>query len=128
MFGLDGDDHAIFDATLQFLQDVKAPMAFMFILAPRVGLEIRRQLQAEGRILHDDWTRYTSYECVFTPKKMTIQELEKEFWKIQQRFYSLPSIFKRLLWPPHPYSLQSLLSNLAFWYGAKRHIHPLTYY
>lgn len=50
MFGLDGVDHAIFDATLQFLQDVKAPMAFMFILAPRVGLEIRRQLQAEGRI------------------------------------------------------------------------------
>lgn len=128
MFGLDGDTTESFDQTVDFLINVKAPMSFMFILAPRVGTKIRDQMQAEGRILHDDWTKYCGYETVFKPKNMTIDELNHGFWKAQQKFYSLKSIAKRLYMPPRGYTWYSTITNLAFMYGAKKLKHPLTYY
>jgi radical SAM superfamily enzyme YgiQ (UPF0313 family) len=127
MFGLDGDTKDVFDATVDRLIEYKAPLSFMFILAPRVGLKIRDELAAEGRIDHSDWDRYHSYEVVFEPKNMTRGELEEGFWRAQRRFYSFPSIARRLL-PPNRHTLQSLPSNLFFRWGVNRGIHPLTYY
>ena len=128
MFGLDGDTTDTFDATVDQLIAFKAPLSFMFILSPRVGLKIRDELLAEGRVDHSDWDRYHSYECVFTPKNMTKQQLEEGFWRAQRRFYSLRSIGQRLLMPPNRHTIQSLIPNLFFRRGVNRGIHPLTYY
>lgn len=128
MFGLDGDTTDSFDATVDRLIGYKAPMSFMFILSPRVGLKIRDELMEQGRIDHSDWDRYHSYECVFEPKNMTRQELEEGFWRAQRRFYSMGSIARRLLMPPNRHTLQSLAPNLFFRWGVNRGIHPLTYY
>ena len=128
MFGLDGDTTQTFDDTLEFLKRVKTPMSFMFILAPRVGTKIRDQMLAEDRILHNDWEKYCGYETVFKPKNMSIEELNDGFWRVQQQFYSMKSIVKRLLLPPKSYSWYSFFTNLIFLYGAKKRIHPLHYY
>jgi radical SAM superfamily enzyme YgiQ (UPF0313 family) len=128
MFGLDGDTTESFDATVETLIGYKAPVSFMFVLSPRVGLKIRDELKAQGRILHSDWDRYHSYECVFEPKNMTRQELEEGFWRAQRRFYSLGSIGRRLFLPPNRHTLQSLIPNLFFRWAVNRGIHPLTYY
>ena len=77
MFGLDGDYKETFDATVDKLIGYKAPLSFMFILSPRVGLKIRDELAAEGRIDHSDWDRYHSYEVVFQPKNMTRRNSRK---------------------------------------------------
>jgi radical SAM superfamily enzyme YgiQ (UPF0313 family) len=128
MFGLDGDTRETFDATVTKLIEYKAPLSFMFILSPRVGLKIRDELLEQGRIDHSDWDRYHSYECVFEPKNMTRQELEEGFWRAQRRFYSLGSIARRTLLPPNRHTIQSLVPNLFFRWGVNRGIHPLTYY
>jgi radical SAM superfamily enzyme YgiQ (UPF0313 family) len=128
MFGLDGDTKETFDATVDRLIEYKAPLSFMFILSPRVGLKIRDDLQAEGRIDHSDWDRYHSYEVVFEPKNMTRRELEEGFWQAQRRFYSFGSIARRILLPPNRHTVQSLIPNLFFRWGVNRGIHPLTYY
>jgi radical SAM superfamily enzyme YgiQ (UPF0313 family) len=128
MFGLDGDTKDSFDATVAKLIEYRAPLSFMFILSPRVGLKIRDELMAQGRIDHSDWDRYHSYECVFEPKNMTRQELEEGFWRAQRQFYSYGSIAKRILYPPNRHTLQSLIPNLFFRWGVNRKIHPLTYY
>jgi radical SAM superfamily enzyme YgiQ (UPF0313 family) len=128
MFGLDGDTTDTFKATVDFLKKTKAPMSFMFILAPRVGTKIRDTMLEQDRILHNDWTKYCGYETVFKPKNMTIEELNEGFWKAQQQFYSLKSIVKRLFTPPRSYTPYSFVTNLAFMYGAKKKIHPLSYY
>ena len=128
MFGLDGDTPDVFDATLSVIKEAKAPMSFIFILAPRVGTKIREQLLNEDRILHDDWTKYCGYECVFKPKHMSVKELEEGFWRVHREFYSIPSIFKRLYLPPKSYTWYSTFTNLVFRWGAKHKIHPLTYY
>ncbi|MFO0911091.1 MAG: radical SAM protein [Isosphaeraceae bacterium] len=128
MFGLDGDTRETFDATVDKLIEYKAPLSFMFILSPRVGLKIRDELAAEGRIDHSDWERYHSYEVVYQPKNMSRSELEEGFWRAQRRFYSLGSIARRVMMPPNRHTIQSLLPNLFFRYGVNRGIHPLTYY
>lgn len=128
MFGLDGDTRATFEATVDKLIEYKAPLSFMFILSPRVGLKIRDELEAEGRIDHSDWSRYHSYEVVFRPRHMTRDELLEGFWRAQRRFYSLGSIAQRLLLPPNRHTVQSLVPNLFFRWGVNRGIHPLTYY
>ena len=68
MFGLDGDTPDIFDTTVNFLVHIKAPVSFMFILAPRPGTKVREQLEREGRIFDHDWTKYCGFKWSIIPK------------------------------------------------------------
>ena len=126
MFGLDGDRPGIFDATVDFLIHIKAPVSFMFILAPRPGTKIRDQLLREGRVFDHDWTKYCGFKVVFHPKYMTPRQLEEEYWRASRRFYSPLSIIRRLT--THLYSWQMLPFNLYFAWCVRRRIQPLDYY
>jgi radical SAM superfamily enzyme YgiQ (UPF0313 family) len=128
MFGLDGDRPAIFDSTVDFLIQIKAPVSFMFILAPRVGTKIRDQLLQAGRIFDNDWTHYCGFRVVFHPKYMTARRLEEEYWRANRRFYSWSSMLKRLTWPPRLYNLHMLPFNLIFAWCVRRRIQPLDYF
>jgi len=126
MFGLDGDRPDIFDTTVDFLIRVKAPVAFMFILAPRPGTKVRDQLLAEGRIFDHDWTNYCGLNAVYHPKHMAARELEEGYWRANRRFYSLSSILRRQT--PHLYSWHMLPFNLWFAWCVRRRFQPLDYY
>lgn len=126
VFGLDGDRPTIFDQTVDFLIKIKAPLSFMFVLAPRPGTPVREQLLKEGRIFDHDWTRYCGFNVVYHPKHMTARQLEEEYWRANRRFYSLPSIIKRL--SPKAYSFQMLPLNLFFAWYVRRGSHPLEYF
>ncbi len=126
VFGLDGDRPDIFNRTVDFLIKVKAPISFMFVLAPRPGTPLREQLLNEGRIFNHDWTRYCGFNVVYHPKHMTAKELEEQYWRANRRFYSLPSIIKRLT--PNVYSFQMLPLNLYFAWHVRRKSHPLEHF
>ncbi|MGA8571981.1 MAG: B12-binding domain-containing radical SAM protein [Desulfobaccales bacterium] len=126
MFGLDGDGPESFDATVDFLERVKAPAAFMFILAPRPGTKIRAQLQQEGRIFDNDWTNYSGFQVVYHPKHMTVRQLEEGYWRATRRFYSPLSMLWR--YRRAPYAFNMLIFNLYFAWAARRHFQPLNYY
>jgi len=126
MFGLDGDRADIFETTVDFLIRVKAPVAFMFILAPRPGTKIREELLAEGRIFDHDWTRYGGFDVVYRPQHMTPEELEEGYWWANRRFYSFSSILKRLT--THLYSWHMLPFNLYFAWSVRRRRQPQDYY
>jgi radical SAM superfamily enzyme YgiQ (UPF0313 family) len=123
MFGLDGDKLDIFDATVDFLIKIKAPVAFMFILAPRPGTKVRGLLLKEDRIFDHEWPNYCGFRVVFHPKHMTPRQLEEEFWRAQRRFYSPISLLKRLT--PRLYSWQMLPFNVIFAWSVRRRLHPL---
>ncbi len=126
MFGLDGDDPDIFERTVDFLIRVKAPVSFMFILAPRPGTKVRDQLLGEGRIFNHDWTRYCGFQVVYHPKHMTARQLEEGYWRANRRFYSLPSILQRQTL--HLFSWHMLPFNLYFAWCVRRRLQPLDYY
>jgi radical SAM superfamily enzyme YgiQ (UPF0313 family) len=126
MFGLDGDYPNIFDTTVDFLIRQKAPVSFMFILAPRPGTKVREQLLNEGRIFDNDWNNYCGFKVVYQPRHMTSQQLEEGYWRANRQFYSLLSILKRQT--PHLYSWHMLPFNLYFAWCVRRRRQPLDYY
>ena len=128
MFGLDGDHQELFDETLAFLEKIKAPMAFFNVATPRRGTPMWDQLKAEGRVHNPDAEKYLGMVCNFLPRHMTPDECEAGVWRCFQKFYSFPSIFRRLLMPPTSYIFQGLPSNLFFHWSAERKIDPVDFY
>jgi len=99
IFGLDGDGTEAFENNLKFLMDNKIAIAYFFILAPAPGTEYFNRFERGGRLFSKDWSKYSGDHVVFKPAKMTPGQLEKGFWKTYKRFYSYPSIFRRILFP-----------------------------
>jgi len=128
MFGLDGDKPELFEETLTFLERIKAPMAFFNVATPRQGTPMWDQLQTEGRVHHPEAERYLGMVCNFYPRHMSPEECESGVWRCFQKFYSFPSICRRLLMPPTSYIFQGLPSNLFFHWAAMRKIDPVDYY
>ena len=97
VLGLDGDDQSVFAKTARFAEQQKLAVAQFAVLTPFPGTKIRQQLKLEGRILNDDWSKYTMSNVVFQPKNMTALELQQGQRYVYDRFYSIPSILKRNL-------------------------------
>jgi len=129
LFGLDDDHPGIFEDTMRFLDEVKAPTAFFNAVTPRRGTPMRTQLEEEGRVIIPDADMYTNnHRCMFVPKNLTPEQVEEGVWWCTDQFYSLRSIAKRLLLPPNRYTPQGLPSNLFFYWGAKKRTDPVDYY
>ena len=62
-------------------------MAEFTVMTPFPHTPIRAQLVEEGRILTDDWNRYTAGEVVFQPKLMTPDGLQKMYEYAWDHFY-----------------------------------------
>lgn len=128
MFGLDGDHLELFNETLEFLERIKAPMAFFNSVTPRRGTPLWEQFFQEGRIHKPEAEKYLGMVCNFIPKHMTPEECEEGVWRCFQKFYSFSSICRRLLLPPTGYIFQGLPSNLFFHFVVNRRIDPVDFY
>jgi len=97
VFGFDHDGPEIFRETLDFLEATGVQNATFNILTPFPGTRLYERLQAEGRILTRDWSKYNGRaHVVFCPKLMSPEELKAGYEYANRRFYSLRSIHKRL--------------------------------
>ena len=131
MFGLDHDTPDVFPATLAFLEKVRAPLAFFSIVSPREGTPLRARLNAENRVVDPTADQYSSgHVCMFVPKNMTKEQVEKGIDWVQRSFYSPRSIMKRLLYPKSPFTFHrdGLPSNLFFHYVSRKGIDTVEYY
>ena len=99
IIGLDGEGEEVFENNLRFLIENKVPIAYFFILAPAPGTTYFERFEREGRLFSKDWSRYSGDQVVFHPDGMTAEQLEKGFWKTYNKFYSIRSIVKRVLFP-----------------------------
>jgi radical SAM superfamily enzyme YgiQ (UPF0313 family) len=97
VFGFDHDTPAIFTETLDFLEEAGVQNGTFNILTPFPGTPLFEKLDRQGRILTRDWSKYNSRtDVVYQPKQMSTTELLTGFQYANQRFYSLPSIARRL--------------------------------
>ncbi|OGQ12409.1 MAG: hypothetical protein A2026_08105 [Deltaproteobacteria bacterium RBG_19FT_COMBO_46_12] len=122
VFGYDYDDPSVFDEFLEFAERNRIEGAFLPILTPFPGTRIYQRLKQEGRILTEDWSKYDMATVVFQPRRMTVQELQEGFWKVNRSFYSISSILKRIFNPFH--IRRSLIifgpMNLGLWPAVKK--------
>jgi radical SAM superfamily enzyme YgiQ (UPF0313 family) len=117
VFGFDHDTETIFDETLDFLETAGVQNATFNILTPYPGTRLYQRLEAEGRILTRDWSKYNGRaDVVFQPRHMSRETLLEGYRHANRRFYSCRSIYRRLsrspvgLWWALPLNLAYLLA------------------
>jgi radical SAM superfamily enzyme YgiQ (UPF0313 family) len=123
ILGLDNDDESSFDHILKFLLENKSFHTIVNTLIPYPGTRLAQRMEAEGRLLHKDWSRYTQGSVVFSPRRMSPERLKQGFWALLDRYFSLQSIARRALyqsWNSLPYYFWQ---NLAFHMTVKRRIY-----
>ena len=130
MIGLDDDDPADFDRTLEFLIRNKVPLAKFHLPIPYPGTPYYDRMEKEGRILTRDWNRYHYGSAVIQPKRMTPEMAEHKFWATYRDFFSMRSILRRFF-PPAPRNLKLqmhyLTANLIFRKMQQAGRHPYLY-
>jgi radical SAM superfamily enzyme YgiQ (UPF0313 family) len=115
VLGFDHDRKDVFARTADWIEEHRLECATFHILTPYPATPLFRQMEAEKRILHRDWSLYDTSHAVFRPKHMTPEELEHGYAWIYQRLFSHASIWKR-----RPQQWQAVPLYLAMSYLYKR--------
>jgi radical SAM superfamily enzyme YgiQ (UPF0313 family) len=100
VLGCDGDTPDVFPQLLRFCEEARLEAAIFPILTPYPGTDIRRRLEAEGRIVSNAWEDYDMEHVTFQPRGMTAQELQGGYDWLNSAFYSFGSMYRRL-WKLH---------------------------
>jgi radical SAM superfamily enzyme YgiQ (UPF0313 family) len=100
VLGYDGDTPRVFPQLLRFCEEARIEAAIFPILTPYPGTEVRRRLEAEGRIVSNAWEDYDMEHVTFRPKGMTAAELQEGYDWLNSAFYSFGSMYKRI-WKLH---------------------------
>ncbi|MGA1987855.1 MAG: radical SAM protein, partial [Candidatus Sulfotelmatobacter sp.] len=120
VLGFDHDRKDSFARTAQWIEENRLECATFHILTPYPATPLFQQMEAQGRILHRDWTLYDTGHAVFQPRHMTPEELEQGYAWIYQRLFSHASIWRRRPRVETWKDLQAIPLYLAMSYLYKR--------
>ena len=95
VLGFDHDRPDVFERLVEWIESVRLECATFHILTPYPGTPLFTQLEAEGRILHKNWSKYDTANVVFRPKHMTPAELAEGYSWCYERLFSHRSIWRR---------------------------------
>ncbi len=95
MLGLDEDTPEYLETIPRQLDDIDPSSVLLSISIPIPGTPFHKTVEEEGRIVDRDLSHYEGDHLVFRPRNVTPAQVFGAFRKINLRFYSLRSIFKR---------------------------------
>jgi radical SAM superfamily enzyme YgiQ (UPF0313 family) len=95
VLGFDGDGTEVFQQTADWIDANRLECATFHVLTPYPGTPLFRQLDAEGRLLHRDWSKYDTAHVVFRPKQMTAEQLALGYDWLYRRLFSPESVWRR---------------------------------
>jgi radical SAM superfamily enzyme YgiQ (UPF0313 family) len=97
MFGFDEDrKETTFGHTLKFIEDMGLTLLNDLIVTPYPHMDYYRKLVKEGRLITREAKYYNGYTVVHRPLNMKAADLQKEVLQFRSRFYSWPSILRRI--------------------------------
>ena len=88
VLGFDHDRPDVFEKTAEWIEANRLECATFHILTPYPGTPLFAQMEAEGRLLHRDWTLYDTGHVVFRPKHMTPEQLAEGYAWCYRRLFS----------------------------------------
>jgi radical SAM superfamily enzyme YgiQ (UPF0313 family) len=115
VLGFDHDRADVFEQTVEWIERTRLECATFHILTPYPGTPLFAQMEAEGRILHRNWSHYDTAHVVFRPRNMSIDQLAEGYAWCYERLFSHRSIWRR-----RPQDLRAVLPYLAMSYLYKR--------
>jgi radical SAM superfamily enzyme YgiQ (UPF0313 family) len=125
VFGFDNDDDSVFARTAEFVDRTGIDLPRYAVATPFPNTGLYRRLEAEGRLLHRDWSLYDVEHVVFRPRQMTPERLQEGLEWTWRQSYAWRSFFRRL--GAAPWSILPLWVslNLGYRYYAQ-HLHEKT--
>ncbi len=118
VLGFDGDTEDELLRIPERVAELGLDMTRFSILTPLPNAKLFRALDAEGRILTKDWSKYNQLHAVYQPKHMSPARLEEIFWKTWKESYTYRRIWQRA-WAKHnPIAMRLMLlgANVGFKY------------
>jgi radical SAM superfamily enzyme YgiQ (UPF0313 family) len=88
LLGLDEHDEDYVKRLLDFLMEIEIDLAEFTVLTPFPKTRVFDEYSKQGRILHQDWKRYTAGEVVFRPARMTPDTLDTLYHYAWDTFYA----------------------------------------
>lgn len=111
IFGFDTDTKNVFNDTIEAVYDLAIDVPEFTILTPYPGTPLFKRLDAEGRILTRDWSRYTETgNVVFQPRNMSPRELLEGCEKAIYEVFSFSNIIGRAI-KNRKFLFHNILSN-----------------
>ncbi len=117
VFGLDHDDADVFRRTVDWGVENAITTSTYHILTPYPGTRLFARMEAEGRILTRDWSRYDTRTVVYRTRGLTAEQLKTGYEWAYQEFYSWHNILKAC---SHDTTLKQKLSHLMYTGGWKK--------
>ncbi|MGB3223334.1 MAG: radical SAM protein [Desulforhopalus sp.] len=87
LLGTDNQDADYIKRLVDFLLEIDVDMSEFSILTPFPHTPVTGKYTQEDRILHQDWSRYTTAEVVYKPKNMTPETLQEMYTYAWETFY-----------------------------------------
>lgn len=115
VLGFDRDGPDVFSRTTEWIEAARLECATFHIMTPYPGTPLFAQLEAEGRMLHKNWSLYDTSHVVFRPRLMTVEQLAEGYAWCYRRLFSHGSIWRR-----RPQDPRALLPYLAMSYLYKK--------
>ena len=124
IFGHDHDAKDVFKRTVEFVQTNGIQVPVLGLLTPHPATRLRARLEKEGRLLPEasDWRLYDGAHVLFSPARMSPEELEEGFLWAKKYCCAPRSIFKRLFRAPKKNRLIALGLNFSMRGGRMRQI------
>ena len=94
IFGFASDGPSVFDETVKFNIDSNFDMCAYSVLTPYPGTLLWYQMKKD--VVSFDWNNYDQGHIVYQPKNLTPDQLREGQMHAYKRFYSLPSIARRI--------------------------------
>jgi hypothetical protein len=97
VLGCDADTLQTIQTTVDFAIEHEIDTVQFLTITPLPGTDFYYRMQAEGRIVSQDWSLYDGHHALIQPAQMTPYELQMASMKAMLRFYA-PRRAWRLLW------------------------------
>jgi radical SAM superfamily enzyme YgiQ (UPF0313 family) len=94
VYGMDQDDVGVFDRTVEWAVSQGIETATFHILTPYPGTALYQRMQADHRLVTDNWDLYDTRHVVYKPALLTPDQLESGYWYSYEQFYRWSNIFK----------------------------------
>jgi radical SAM superfamily enzyme YgiQ (UPF0313 family) len=120
VYGFDDEDDSVFERTVEFVDRTKIDLPRYAVATPFPGTPLYRRLEAQGRLLHRNWSLYDVEHVVFEPRRMTPERLQSGLQWSWEQSYSWRSFFHRLSGAPWSILPLWLSTNLGYRFFAEK--------
>jgi radical SAM superfamily enzyme YgiQ (UPF0313 family) len=120
VYGFDDEDASVFERTVEFVDRTKVDLPRYAVATPFPATSLYRRLEAQGRLLHRNWSLYDVEHVVFEPKRMSPERLQEGLEWSWSQSYSWRSIFHRLTGAPWSILPLWLSTNFGYRFFAEK--------